>query len=466
MGKKSNSKLGDLRLEKAFTLLVAAMVVRYTSVLRQLGKDRNEEIRFGRFINNPRVTPEQLVAHHCSLWSPSFGGKHLLVISDSTTVSFGPHASRKGLGYVGPGTGKSGFDLHPSILVDAADGGCYGLGGMSVQLTKMPQCPQEQEAREQRSRDKWKTPFEQKDRYKWFDSPRQAILNCPGAASYTLVGDREADIYELMARASMNGWGYLYRSKVDRPLSDADGGGKLHGAIGQWPVRHTYSLDLPKTKKRSAHEALLDLSFGSASIARPSNLARLGAFPEQMQVWAVQVKERPETVVQGESPVHWVLLTSHPVDSTEQAMRVVQWYCWRWIIEQVFRTLKSEGMGVEQSEVESFGGLSNLATLALLAAVQVMQLVQARNGTTSQKLGDAFFGKEQECLNALNTKVEGRTEKTKNPHPPDSMAFGAWVVARLGGWSGYESQRPPGPITMVTGLIRFYNILEGYYLIC
>ena len=116
MGKKSISKLGDLRLEKAFTLLVGAMVVRYTSVLRQLGKDRSEEVRFGRFINNPKVTPEQLVAHHCSQWSPSFGGKHLLVISDSTTVSFGPHASRRGLGYVGAGTGKSGLrpaPVHP-----------------------------------------------------------------------------------------------------------------------------------------------------------------------------------------------------------------------------------------------------------------------------------------------------------------------------------------------------------------
>ncbi|PHN00527.1 transposase, partial [Flavilitoribacter nigricans] len=153
-----------------------------------------------------------------------------------------------------------------------------------------------------------------------------------------------------------------------------------------------------------------------------------------------------------------------PVQNTEQALQIVQWYLWRWTIEQLFRTLKSKGLNMEKAEVESFHGLVNLATMALIAAVQVMQLVQARDGQTLQRIGDAFFEPEIQCLTALNTKVEGKTQKQKNPHPPNTLSFAAWIIARLGGWSGYQKDKPPGPITFIRGLNRFYNILEGYYL--
>ena len=144
---------------------------------------------------------------------------------------------------------------------------------------------------------------------------------------------------------------------------------------------------------------------------------------------------------------------------------LIQWYRWRWVIEQVFRTLKSKGLNIEKSEVESYEALINLSTLALLAAVQVLQLVQARDGQTAQELKSVFSDQEIECLTKLNQNLEGNTEKSKNPHPVTSLAFACWVLARLGGWKGYKKSRPPGPITMLKGLIRFYDILEGYYLL-
>ena len=61
--------------------------------------------------------------------------------------------------------------------------------------------------------------------------------------------------------------------------------------------------------------------------------------------------------------------------------------------------------------------------------------------------------------------MEGRTQKLKNPYPVDSLAFATWVIARLGGWSGYRSRKPPGPITIINGLTKFHNIMEGVYLI-
>ncbi|PHN02166.1 IS4 family transposase [Flavilitoribacter nigricans] len=464
MGKRLNSKLGDKRLEKGFEALLNSMLIHYSVILRQLATGRGEEVQLGRFVNNPKVTSKGLVDHCCEQLGVDVKGRPVLVINDTSTISFAPNARREELGFVGPNSTKSGFDVHPAIVLDGENGACYGLGGISIYKTEFARTEQEQADQAQRRRDKWKTPFEEKERYKWFDAPRQAIANYADASSYTLIGDREADIYDLMGLGLQQQWDFVYRSRTNRLLSTpSHGQTKLYQAIEQWPVAHTYELDLPGTKKRTAHQAIIDLKFGSVAIAKPES-CRNTDLSDQIDLWVVQAKERSQTIVGKEKPVHWILLTSHPVQNTEQALQIVQWYLWRWTIEQLFRTLKSKGLNVEKAEVESFHGLVNLATMALIAAVQVMQLVQARDGQTLQRIGDAFFEPEIQCLTALNTKVEGKTQKQKNPHPPNTLSFAAWIIARLGGWSGYQKDKPPGPITFIRGLNRFYNILEGYYL--
>ncbi|MEA2887273.1 MAG: hypothetical protein QOD11_1633, partial [Bradyrhizobium sp.] len=47
-------------------------------------------------------------------------------------------------------------------------------------------------------------------------------------------------------------------------------------------------------------------------------------------------------------------------------------------------------------------------------------------------------------------------------HPSDSLAFIAWITARLGGWNCYY--KPPGPKTMHDGWTRLAAILKGYAL--
>ena len=58
----------------------------------------------------------------------------------------------------------------------------------------------------------------------------------------------------------------------------------------------------------------------------------------------------------------------------------------------------------------------------------------------------------------------GKTAKQKNPHPQHSLAWAAWIVARLGGWDGYRSSRPPGPITFANGINHFKAIATGWAL--
>ena len=76
-----------------------------------------------------------------------------------------------------------------------------------------------------------------------------------------------------------------------------------------------------------------------------------------------------------------------------------------------------------------------------------MQLVHARGEAGSSLPAMRVFSPSQiAVLDALTKRLEGRTDKQKNPHPKHTLAWAAWHIARLGGWTGYASERPPGPI--------------------
>ena len=77
-------------------------------------------------------------------------------------------------------------------------------------------------------------------------------------------------------------------------------------------------------------------------------------------------------------------------------------------------------------------------------------------------LDDVFESADRPALEAVSAKLEGKTEKQKNPHPKGSLAFAAWVCARLGGWTGYYGK--PGPVVMLRGLYQFRAIQQGWSL--
>lgn len=462
MGKKSSSYFQDIRLDKTCDAFIESITRRYSSVLRTLGEDRNAETRYANFIRNPKVNSERILQHHWKQCSADWSAQHLLVISDTSTLSFKVRSDRESMNYTGTKTKQTGFNIHPSLLVNAANGGLYGMGGLKILPARYPRTEKERQQKKERNAQRWKTPFEEKERYKWFSSPRQAVDLAPAAATYTLVGDREADIYDLIARTLNQGWEFVYRNRGDRSLATAHQ--TLYRVIENWPVLHHHQFTVSATAKRSKHEAKAAIKYGRVTIKRP-HYHRDKTLTPTITLQVIEVKELPESVIAEQEPVHWILLTSHPVSSIEQALQIIQWYRWRWMIEQLFRSLKTKGLNIENSEVQTVHALNNLTTLALLGAVQIMQLVNSRDGQTNQSIADAFSPAEQKCLVKINQQMLRKHKTIHNPYPEQSMAFAAWIIARLGGWNGRASERPPGPITMVKGLTRFFHTFEGFALL-
>jgi hypothetical protein len=161
----------------------------------------------------------------------------------------------------------------------------------------------------------------------------------------------------------------------------------------------------------------------------------------------------------GVEPLHWRLLTTHDVADAAAAWQIVGWYQLRWVIEQMHRVLKSQGLQLEDSQLATAERLEKLAAVAVKAACIDIQLTQERDGKHQLPGSTVFTEPEMDTVEALVPTLEGSTERQKNPHPARGLARASWVVARLGGWNCYY--KPPGPITFRRGMEQFYAIHRG-----
>jgi len=439
---------GDVRRERNGEFLTRRVAERQAVCLRKLADDRREQVRFRRFLSNEAVTVEEMVAHRAMLVAAAARGRHVLAIQDTSEINYQAQSGRKrGLGTVGNGT-DVGLFVHPVLAVDAQTQECLGLVDAQVwRRTKS------------KAKNYQSLPIEQKESYRWLKGGEEAKAVLAEATMVTVIDDREGDIYEKWARLPDERTHLLTRACRDRSLVD---GGKLFASLAQLPEAHRFTLELPaRPGKRGARTAQMAVRFGRIRVCRPGVCSDRDA-PREVELFAIEVRElEPPS---GDA-ICWRLLTTHPVESIEQALTVIGWYRLRWNIEQLFRTLKRQGLGIEQSVVEDGEALEKLVVIALIAAVITMQLVLARSTSQPDQPASRVFDPNQiEVLHALQNKLQGRTAKQQNPHPPDTLCWASWIVARLGGWTGYDSDKSTGPITMRDGLERFYGLVDGYNL--
>jgi hypothetical protein len=439
---------GDKRLKRNGELIVERMMERQTVCIRNLADNRAEQARIQRLLGNEAVTVEEMIAHRATFVAAAAKGRHVLAIQDTSEINYQAQSGRKhGLGKVGNGT-DVGLFVHPVLAVDAQTHECLGL--IDAQIWRRTK---------KKAKNYKLLPIEKKESYRWVHGGNQAKEVLDEAAMVTVIDDREGDIYEKWARLPDERTHLLTRASRDRSVAD---GGRLFSTMASLPVAHHFVLDLPaRPGKRGARKARMAVRFGRIRIRRPKACSDRNAPPE-LELFAIEVRELNPPP--GDA-VCWRLLTTHSVESVEQALTVIGWYRLRWNIEQLFRTLKRQGLRIEQSVVEDGEALEKLVVIALIVATMTMQLVLGRANSGNAVPASRVFDPEQiEVLQALQKKLQGRTRKQQNQYAPATLAWAAWTIARLGGWTGYESDKSNGPITMRDGLQRFNAIANGYML--
>jgi len=444
----SLGSFGDKRLDARGGLLLERMVAGESVCLRRLSSGaRTLIVGFNRFLANERVTVDGLIEGWGLGAAQACAGAHVLAIQDTSEINFHTTAEhRRGLGKIGKGGRGHGLLLHAMLGVDAESGGLLGLvtGRIWTRTGRV------ETSRAKRA-------LSDKESERWLSTPEAAKTVLSAAAMVTEISDREADLYAKWARVPGAGFHVLTRAWHDRVI---EGGGKLSTAPLQ-SAGMAVVEDLRERPGRAPRKAHLMVRYGPVTLKRPRTFLEKD-LAETVRVSLVEVVE--ESPPAGAEPICWRLLTTHPVETIAMAWQVVSWYRQRWIIEQFFRTLKQQGLQLEDSQVESAERLIKLTAVAASAACIVMQLVQARDGTSGQMASLAFTPTEIETLHALVPQLEGKTALQKNPHPPGSLAWAAWVIGKLGGWDGYPKSAPPGPITFKHGLKAFYAVAHGWTL--
>jgi len=439
----SGFSLQDPRTAARGAWLFEQIVATGSVVLRQLGRTRAGEVAVQRYLSSPYVTYEVIVDALSARTRQACAGRRVVAAQDTTEINFKDRsAARRGLGPTGDGQ-SPGFFIHPVVAIDADEETMLGLVGAQIWTRD-----------EKKVSDRHRRAPEDKESACWLEGSRTAGRVLDQATQVISVSDRESDIWSHFAHRPAH-VELTVRARHDRSLED---GATLFKALADEPTLIVTTVKVaPRGPGDKGRLAKVELRAGQIRVRRPSTAPRTD--PKVLLLGLVEAIERDAPP--GVEPLRWRLITTLPVATAEDAQDVVRIYRLRWRIEEVFRTLKRDGLALEETQVQDSKHLFHLSALAMGAAVRIIQLVDARDGS-SRPMSDVLDPELQSNVALLVRSREGATPRQKNLHPPGSLAWLSWVVARYGGWNCYY--KPPGPKTMARGWERFAATLAGVIL--
>jgi hypothetical protein len=467
------SNFGDKRLAKRYDDLMALVKQKGSVVFHQLSTALKDTIGAYRFINNSRVSLGELIYQSCRIEPQDVTDQDLIAYIDGTEIGVKVNSMNKShwaehYGVHG-GNQNPGFYLYPSLIMSTVSSRIIGLGDMLIYnrpLTKGSKADNIKQRTKRRL-----LGLEQQESGVWPIVARNTNRRLIKAKRLTFVMDQGGDIYESLQQIETQlGRDFIVRVKNNRQAKDLDKGieGRFSDLLGQSsslsytqvPIRglNHYSKTRAKRIKRRKRQALLGIKYIRVALKRPAQYIQTQHKNKpslDRPLYLVEVKEHPSTVPSGEDPIHWRLLTTWSINGLADAQKVVQVYQNRWNIEQLFRILKEQGFKIERSQYRDPYITEKLAVMALKASADALQLVQVRDSQTFVPIQTMFTSEQCQVLSKFNEELSGQTLTVINPHAAESLSWAAWIIARLGGWKGYASQRPPGPITMDRGLKRF-----------
>lgn len=437
-------------------------------MIHQISSSQSSEVAYYRFYKNKRVKIADLISHLVAPTASRVRGRHVLILGDSTEISLKAQLAhirdQERVGVLSDNK-TPGFHMHVSMCLDAESGHGLGLSDLMVWNRAPAQGSKQARDRARRSR-----PWSEKESYKWALGIEKSLEVLSDASCQTFIFDAESDTLDVWQGLQKWPAEAIIRLNHNRKVighQASETGMKIREYLAAQAPAGQYSFALRELKrrnysrnqaqKRQARQAQMEVRFAQVE---------LDGFPQhQRPYYLVHAQELPQSVPEGEDPLDWLLLTTHPIGTFEQAYQIIQWYGQRWMIEQLFRISKRKGFAIEETELEYLDSILKQSLTTIKASFEVMQLLLARDQMEGQPIETVFEPQQIQCLKALDRKYQGRTAKQQNPYPPDQLSWATWILARMGGWKGIPSRRPPGPIILFRGLKRFNMTFEGWRLL-
>jgi hypothetical protein len=421
-----------------------------------------------RFMDNKNATMDRILRPHygstvarISDWgaeqisgNSSSGKPVVLAIQDTTTITYRDRPAARGLGYINnPDDNARGFLVHDTLALTS--------NGLPLGLLDVQSWARDDEQFGSKNERK-NRPIEEKESNKWlmsYEAVAQAQRLLPNV---TLVntGDREGDVFELFALAAsrQDHPELLVRAEHDRWVELAGRRKKLWEAVEGTPPRAESDTYVPRRSARGnraaqkARETTLEIRFAEVALLPPQNNATARR-EGPLTISAVHAKEKaaPSDV----EPLEWMLLTTLPVTSPEDAIEKIQWYVRRFQIEVYHKIIKS-GCNIEARQNRRVERLQNALALDMIVAWRIMYLMAMGRTVPNLPCTVILDDHEWKALHAFVHKT------TETPSEAPSMNAAIRMAASLGGFLGRRCDGEPGVKALWKGMTRLEDIASSW----
>jgi len=437
-------RLGDRRLERRLCTLARDLYARPQAQLPQACGSRAKTKAAYRFLDHKKVKLKQLLAGHHEATCRRMGEVPVvLAVQDSTSLNYSAHPATEGLGPLNTRADHSiGLWMHDTMAFTPEG---VPLGLIDVQVWARDPARAGQRAT------RYQRPLEAKESYKWLKSYRaaSALAQRLEQTRVVSVGDREADLYELFVEAvqAEGGADVLVRAERTRRMTSEER--HLWAHMEEVPVAGELILKVPRRGNQPAREARMRLRHAQVTLKAPRRKPELPA----VTLWAVWSRE--EDPPEGVRPLEWMLLTSVPTETFEQACERLRWYATRWQIEVYHRTLKS-GCRIEERQLGHADRIEACLAIDLVVAWRIHHLSRLGRETPDVPCTVYFEEAEWQALMAF-------TDQTPTPpEQPPSLREAMRRVAGLGGFLGRKNDGEPGTKSLWLGLQRLDDITAAF----
>jgi hypothetical protein len=436
-----HTDLGDARRTARLVRMAAALAEQPGGKILAVFRSNAEQQGAYDLLGNERVRSDAiLLAVEAATVARCQGEAWVHVVVDGTSLRLSDVNRAKDFGGVGStANGARGLKVIHAYAV-AADGTPVGI------------LNQQWWARRPRHKrhDCKDRPLGEKETAHWVDAiedASRALAERAGPPAWFQV-DREGDrFWTLLALHRTDQWftvrsTYAHRFVITKRgrqerLRDAARKGRLRGIV---------ELELPARPKRVARRARLRIRTTEVTLDMIEAHSGEGFI---LPINVVDVVEAGPTP-RGETPIHWRLLTNHPIGSTEDVLAVIDGYTKRWRIEELHRVWKSGALRVEETQLRSSARVIKWAILAVVTAARIERLrVLARTKPDDSALG-VLSEYEIQALILMKRRHAKRTEHISDDTPTIAKAV-RWL-ADIGGYAGHKSSGIPGAVTIRRGL--------------
>ena len=435
---------GDHRLTQRLVIITQDLYARPQANIPQACQTRAKTKAAYRFFDNSETSMEKILEpHYKNTIGRSASEAVVLAVQDTTTLNYSAHPATENLGPVGSSpNGPIGLIVHDTMA--------FNLHGTPLGLLDV-QCWARNPKEFGKKKLRHSLPIEQKESYKWIESFKKvahAQKKCPDTV-FVSVGDREADIYELLELALVDPLGpkLLVRSQHNRRLAKEEA--YIWDKMAQEPILVEMVIRVPRRGNRPARDAVLSIRFAEVTLKTPHNRSK----KKDLTVWAVLARE-PETTVSDE-PIEWRLITTCEVKAPADAIEKVEWYSGRWAIEVYHKTLKS-GCKIEERQLGAAERIESCLAVDMVVAWRVHHLTKL--GRETPDVPCTVFFEEHEWKGLLTYWAR----KPVFSDEPPTLRQAVRLTAKLGGFLGRKCDGEPGTKALWLGLQRLDDIAGVY----